>query len=166
MRLAPGQLWMYCARCLDRRSGGPRPLAVVEPDCRQSATVDMDAQDWADLFVRASVQPHLEVWKLVRYGRRAAAMIGVAASAGMADRSPYLRAKRRTVRRTHTQLLPIGSSYELTCGSCGARPRVSAGRLRDVARRALAEKSAVRIEPSGTLHVTSQAKSRRDFDGR
>jgi hypothetical protein len=142
---------VYCGRCVDRRGRGTPPLAVAEPDRRRSATVDMNAEDWADMFVMMPAVPHLEVWELIRYGRRAAAMIGVAAAAGMADRSPYLRARRKTVRRTHLRLLTAGRSYEFSCRVCRARPRVGAERLREVARQALARRAAVRAEPSGRV---------------
>jgi hypothetical protein len=70
LKLSPEQVWVYCGCCLDRKGGRTPPLAVAEPDRRERATVDMNAEEWAHTFIMVPAEPHLEVWELVRYGRR------------------------------------------------------------------------------------------------
>lgn len=64
----------------------------------------------------------------------------------------------RTVQRRTLRLEPTGSSYELRCSACGARGRVGAAALREIARQALTLRGGVRIEPHGSLR-------RYDVDG-
>jgi hypothetical protein len=144
---------VWCGRCLDRRGQNATPIGVVEPDRTHTAVVDFDAEAWEDLFVRVATTEHIEVWSVVRLGRLAAVVRFTSASPDRARRSPYLRARMRTVQRRTLRLEPTGSSYELRCSACGARGRVSAATLREVARRALTLQGGVRIEPHGSAQA-------------
>lgn len=130
---APGQVFVYCARCSSRRLV-ETPLALVEPDRTKRAAINWAAEDWNELGTWEQVEPHLEVWLVRRRGRKMAGLRGVASTSGEIRDSPMLRRRLRGARRTYLELAPMGSMYELRCRHCGARPRISAQFLREQAR--------------------------------